>query len=291
MMHKAKLRMLAAMAIFGSVGIFVRAVALPSATVAFFRGLVGMLVLLMVMFATGKKPDVQRIVKNLPVLLLSGAALGLNWILLFEAYRHTTVAIATICYYLAPVFFVLVSPLLGERLTAKKLLLSAIALAGMVFVSGIFGGGKPSGKGIAFGVGAAALYTAVMFLNKKLGDLPAYDKTVMQLGTAAVVILPYCLLTGGFSMAEMDIPAYLMLAVVCVIHTGVAYWLYFGSIKQLPAQSVALFSYVDPVVAILLSALLLKEKLGWQEIFGAVLILGSTLYSELPGRKICEKKG
>ena len=290
-MHKAKVRMLAAMAIFGPVGILIRGIPLPSATIAFFRGLVGAIFLVMVMLATGHKPNLRSVRKNLLVLLLSGVALGLNWVLLFEAYRYTTVAVATICYYLAPVFLVLASPLLGERLTGRKLLLSGIALVGMVFVSGIFGGGAPSGKGIIFGVGAAALYTAVMLLNKKLGDLPDYDKTVMQLGTAAVVILPYCLMTGGFSMAEMDLPAWLLLAVTCFVNTGVAYWLYFGSIKQLPAQTVALFSYVDPVEAILLSALLLREPLGWQEILGAVLILGSTLYSELPGRKICEKKG
>lgn len=290
-MRKAKLCMLTAMAIFGPVGILVQGIPLPSAVIAFFRGLVGMLFLLMVMAVTKNKPDLRSIRKNLPVLLLSGVALGLNWTLLFEAYRYTTVAIATICYYLAPVFLVLVSPLLGERLTGKKLILSGVALVGMVFVSGAFGGEVSGGKGIAFGVGAAVLYTTVMLLNKKLGDMPAYDKTVVQLGTAAVVILPYGLLTGGFSMAEMDLSGWLLLAVVCFINTGVAYWLYFGSIRQLPAQTVALFSYVDPVEAILLSALLLGEPLGWQEILGAVLILGSTLCSELPGRKICEKKG
>ena len=288
-MTKAKLRLLAAMTIFGTVGIFVRYIPLPGATVAFFRGVLGLLFMVISMTLTGKKPDFSAIRKHFWILLLSGGAMGLNWVFLFESYRHTTVAVATICYYLAPVFLVLVSPLLGERLTGKKLMLSGIALVGMVFVSGVLNGGISGGKGIAFSVGAAALYTGVMFLNKKLGEISAYDKTVMQLAAAAVVILPYCLFTGGFGMGQMAGRDYALLAVVGIVHTGIAYWLYFGALGQLPSQSVALFSYLDPVIAIVLSALWLGEILHWQEILGAALILGSALWSELPDKKTGEQ--
>ena len=284
-MNKAKGSLLAAMTIFGTVGIFVRYIPLPSAAIAFFRGVLGLLFMLALMAAAGKKPDVGRIRKNLWVLLLSGGAMGLNWVLLFESYRYTTVAVATICYYLAPVFLVLVSPLLGERLTVRKLVLCGVALVGMVFVSGVLQGGISGGRGIVLAVGAAALYASVMFLNKKLSPIDAYDKTVVQLAAAAAVILPYCLLTDGFPVGQLVAGDYLLLAVVGLVHTGVAYWLYFGALGQLPSQSVALFSYLDPVVAIALSALLLREGLGWQEILGAVLILGSAILGELPGQK------
>ena len=284
-MNKAKGSLLAAMTIFGTVGIFVRYIPLPSAAIAFFRGVLGLLFMLALMAATGKKPDVGRIRKNLWVLLLSGGAMGLNWVLLFESYRYTTVAVATICYYLAPVFLVLVSPLLGERLTVRKLVLCGVALVGMVFVSGVLQGGISGGRGIVLAVGAAALYASVLFLNKKLSPIDAYDKTVVQLAAAAAVILPYCLLTDGFPVGQLVAGDYLLLAVVGLVHTGVAYWLYFGALGQLPSQSVALFSYLDPVVAIALSALLLREGLGWQEILGAVLILGSAILGELPGQK------
>lgn len=278
-------RMLSAMAIFGTVGIFVRYIPLPSATVAFFRGVMGLAFLLAVMAVTGKKPNICHICRHIWILLLSGGAMGLNWVLLFESYRYTTVATATVCYYLAPVFLVLASPLLGERLTGKKLALLGVALAGMVFVSGVLQGGISGGRGIALAVGAAVLYASVMFLNKKLGELDAYSKTVMQLAAAAAVILPYVLLTGGFAMSQMTGTKYLLLAVVGVIHTGVAYWLYFGALGALPAGNVALYSYLDPVVAIVLSALWLAEPLDWQGILGAVLILGSALLSELPEKK------
>lgn len=291
-MNKAKFGFLSSMAIFGTVGIFVLKIPLPSATIAFFRGVLGLLFLAVVMLCTGKRPDGQSIRRNLPILLLSGAAIGGNWILLFEAYRDTTasadttVAVATVCYYLAPTFLMLASPLLGERLTVRKLLLSGVALVGMVFVSGVLRGGMSGGRCVCFGVGAAVLYASVMFLNKKMSPIPAYDKTVVQLGVAALVILPYCLLSHGFDMAAMDATGWIVLAVVGIVHTGFAYWLYFGTMGQLPSQTVAIFSYLDPVVAILLSALWLREGLGWQEMLGAVLILGSAILGELSEQKI-----
>ena len=130
-MNKAKCGFLSAMAIFGTVGLCVENIPLPSATIACLRGVLGLVFLLGVMTLSGKKPDKLCIRQNLPILLLSGAAIGGNWILLFEAYRYTTIATATICYYLAPVFLVLASPLLGERLTPKKMLLSGTALLGI----------------------------------------------------------------------------------------------------------------------------------------------------------------
>lgn len=288
-MKKATGSMLIAMTIFGTVGIFVRGIPLPSATIAFVRGVLGVAVLLCVMALTGKRPDKESIRQNLPLLLLSGAAIGGNWILLFEAYRHTTVAVATICYYLAPMFLILASPLLGERLTGKKLYLSVLALLGMVFVSGVLKGSAFGFKGVVLGVGAAALYGSVMFMNKKLGAISAYDKTVVQLGAAAVVILPYCLLTRGFDLGQMTPNGYLLIIVVGVVHTGFAYWLYFGALGRLPSQSAAILSYLDPVVAIVLSAVLLKEAMGWQEAIGAALILGSALCSELTEKKFAKK--
>lgn len=288
-MKKEKCAFLSAMAIFGTVGIFVRNIPLPSATIACLRGFMGMAVLLIVMLLTGKKPDKVSIRSNLLILLLSGAAIGGNWILLFEAYRYTTVAMATICYYMAPVFLVLASPLLGERLTARKLLLSGTALLGMVFVSGVLEGGLTGIKGIACGIGAACLYASVMFMNKKMRPISAYDKTVIQLAAAAIVILPYCLLSRGFDMSGMTGKGYLLLAVVGVIHTGFSYWLYFGAMGQLPSQTVALFSYLDPVLAIILSAVLLRESMNWQGIVGAVLILGSALCSEIFDQKFSKK--
>lgn len=284
-MKTAKIRFLWAMAIFGTVGIFVRMIPMSSTAIAFSRGVVGLIFLLCVMALTKKPPALADIRKSAWVLLLSGAAMGFNWILLFEAYRYTTVATATVCYYLAPAFVILASPLLGERLTAKKLICAAVALAGMVCVSGVLSVREQTGTdllGVAAGVGAAVLYATVMLLNKKLPPMAAYDKTTVQLGAAALVILPYMLLTEGIPQLPTETTGILCLLVVCVVHTGFAYAVYFGAMGQVKAQTVAIFSYLDPVVAILLSALLLREPVDVLGIVGSVLILGSALYSELP---------
>ena len=282
----AKLKLLTSMAIFGTVGIFVRYIPLSSAAIAFCRGVMGCVFLLLLLAVTGKKLCFSDIKKNLALLLISGAAIGINWILLFEAYRYTTVATATVCYYLAPAFVMLASPLLGEKLTAKKLGCVAVAMVGMVFVSGIFTQGSGgSFLGVVLGVGAAAFYASVMVLNKKLSPIGAYDKTILQLAAAAAVIAPYLLFTDGLSFDGMQATEWVLLAVVGIVHTGIAYALYFGSMKDLNAQTVAILSYLDPVLSILLSALILREAMDVFAVIGAVLILGSALYSELPERK------
>lgn len=287
-MSKAKLSLLGSMGIFGTIGIFVRFIPMSSASVAFFRGITGALFLVAVMLLTKQKPQWDAIKKNLLILVISGAAIGFNWILLFESYKHTTVSTATVCYYLAPLLLLLASPLLGEKLTAKKLLCVGAALLGLVCVSGVMEGGLPPIEellGVFLGIGAAVLYASVMFLNRKLSPIPAYDKTVLQLGSAAVVILPYLLLTEPVAFPSLTGVQWLLLAVVGIVHTGIAYVMYFGSMKDLNAQTIAIFSYLDPVIAILLSAFLLREPMTLANIFGTVLILGSALYSELPQGK------
>ena len=281
-----KMKILTSMAIFGTVGIFVRFIPMASAGIAFCRGVLGCVFLLAMMALTGQKPNWEDIRRNGRTLVLSGIAIGINWILLFEAYRYTTVAIATICYYLAPAFLTLGSPLVGEKLTAKKLACIGVAMVGMVFVSGVFQGGQQgSFLGIALGVGAAVFYASVILLNKKLSPISAYDKTLCQLASASAVVAPYILLTGGIYFGDMSMLSWILLGVLGIVHTGFAYALYFGGIRDVHAQTAAILSYLDPVLSILLSALILRERLDIFSVTGAVLILGSALYSELPSRK------
>jgi RarD protein len=284
---KEKGMFLGAMGIFGTIGIFIRYIPLPSAVIALCRGVLGLVFLAAIMALSRQKPDITAIKRNLPILLCSGAAMGFNWVFLFESYKYTTVATATVCYYLAPMLLLLFSPLLGERLTAKRLLCILVALAGLVCVSGITEHGLPKLeeiKGILFGLAAAALYASVMFLNKKLSPIGAYDKTVLQLGSATGVLLLYILIAKPALPSAMNAIEWGLLLFVGIVHTGVAYTLYFGSMKNLPAHTVAIFSYLDPVIAVVLSALLLKESMSIANIIGTVLILGSALYSERSGK-------
>lgn len=276
------------MGIFGTIGLCREYIGLSSAAVAFSRGVLGCAFLLLFMLVTRKRFDRPAVKRNALLLCLSGAAIGVNWVLLFEAYRYTTVATATACYYLAPMFLLLASPIIGEKLTVKKIICIAVALIGMVFVSGVMEGGVPQLSeltGVLCGVGAAVFYATVMVLNKKLSPIPAYDKTAIQLAMASAVVLPYMLFTGGADISGMDTIGWVLLALVGIVHTGLAYTMYFGAMGKLPANTVAVFSYLDPVIAVLLSALVLREKMTVWGIVGTVLILGSALYSELPPLK------
>lgn len=285
----AMAKLVSSMVIFGTIGIFRRYIPLSSGVIAMARGFVGAAVLLLALLLTGKRLTPAAIRENLLLLCLSGGAMGFNWILLFEAYNYTSVATATLCYYMAPIFILLLSPaVLGERLTAKRGLCVGLALIGMVLVSGVLGAGFSGAgelRGVLLGLGAAVLYASVILMNKRMKPIPAYDRTVLQLFSAAAVLLVYVLFTGELTGIEFTPLSLAMLAVVCVVHTGLAYALYFGSMEKLPAQALALFSYIDPVVAVLLSALFLHEDMTVLTAIGAVLVLGGAVLSELPERK------
>ena len=274
-------------AIFGTIGLFRRWIPLPSGMLAMIRGLLGTAAMIVLLLLRRQKPAWGAVRQNLWKLLISGAMIGFNWILLFEAYRFTTVAVATLCYYMAPILVLLVSPLLlRERLTLRKGICVLAALFGMVLVSGVIGGENAvSAKGILLGLGAAALYASVVLTNKTIRGVPAIEKTAVQLFAAGVVLIPYVLLAEEVS-AEMFTGGVIALTLVLgLIHTGLAYAMYFGSMDALSAQTVALFSYIDPVVAVLLSALLLREPMGLLTGIGTVLVICAAAVSELPGKE------
>ena len=281
---QGKRRLICSMCIFGTIGILRRFIPYPSGFVAMVRGLVGTLFLLLTTVMRKQKIDTKAIRANLPTLILSGTAIGFNWIFLFEAYNYTSVATATLCYYLAPILVILASPLvLKEALTGRKLLCAAAALAGMVLVSGVLESGF-SGvqdlKGIFFGLAAAALYATVMLLNKKLRDLNANDRTIAQLAFASLVMVPYVFLVehpATFTYTPLPIA---LLLVAGMVHTGFAYRMYFGSMAALKAQTVALYSYIDPILAIVLSMVVLREPMTVLSGIGAVIILLSAYLSE-----------
>ena len=285
----ARIKLLTSMCIWGSIGLFVRNIPLPSSVIANFRGFIGLLFLLLVMACKHLRFQGPAIRRNALYLGLSGLMLGFNWILLFEAYRFTTIAAATLCYYLAPMIVVALSPFVFvESLNGRKLLCVLAALGGMVLVSGVAEGGLPDIsqlKGVLLGLAAAGLYAAIVICNKKLSGIGGTERTAIQLGISALVLLPYNLLTTQADFAALSGGALFLLLVVGVVHTGICYYLYFGCMEDLPSQTVAILAYVDPVVAVLLSALVLKEPMTVGMWLGALLIIGAAILLELPGRK------
>ena len=283
---QSKLKLIASLCIFGTISLFVRNIALGSGMIALSRGVLGAIFLLLYLALRKQKLDLPAVRNNLWILLLSGGVMGLNWALLFEAYRYTSIAVATLCYYTAPVMLILASPFVfHERLTWRQLVCVGLAACGMVLVSGVLDGGTlPDGTltGIALAVGSAVLYAAITAVNRKaLTSLDAYDKTIVQLGAAGLVMAPYLALTGGFSGLHLTALSAGLMLLVSLTHTAIPYAMYFGAMVRLPTQTVALMSYLDPITALILSALVLHEPLSPAGLAGAVLVLGSTILSEL----------
>jgi RarD protein len=282
---KFKAYTIAAMLIFGSIGLFVRGINLPYSEIALFRGIIGSTFLLLSMALLKNSFSWKAVRSNMTLLLLSGAAIGANWIFLFEAYKYTTISTATLCYYCAPVIVIMLSPLiLKEKLSGLKIACVFASLQGMSFVAGInnlSGGGQNNLLGIACGLIAAVLYASVMLMNKFLKGLSGIESSSTQLLIASAVLLPYVLLTEKVSFSAFTGNTILLILVVGIVHTGIAYLLYFSAMQKLPGQTIALFSYIDPITAIILSSLILGEVMNPLQILGAFLILGSTCISEL----------
>ena len=282
--------MAAAMLVFGTIGLFVKNIGFPSSFISFARALTGSIFIALFMLFSGHGLDKKSVLKNLKLLIPSGIAMAFNWICLFEAYRFTGVAVGTLCYYMAPVIVVVLSPVfLKEKLTAINVTSVLAAVVGAVLISGVVSGSAKSAKGILFGLAAAALYSTVVMINKFVKNLSPIETTFVQLLTAAVTMIPYILLTEDITTFVYDRRSVIFTLIVGVFHTGIVYMIYFSSVQKIPAQTTAVFSYIDPVTAIILSAVVLGERLDTVQLIGTFLILAATLFNELA--PIIRKKG
>lgn len=282
-----RLMLIISMTIFGTIGVFVRNIPVSSGELALYRAVMAAVLIGGFLLITKQKIPFSKIKKELPLLLASGMAMGINWILLFEAYKYTTVSVATLSYYFAPVIVTAVCPLLfKERLTGKQILCFVMSTAGLVLITGIGGlSGRNDIAGILFGLGAACFYATVILLNKFIKNVEGIHRTFLQFIAAIIVLLPYVLFTGGFTLQNMDSKGWINLLIIGIIHTGVTYCLYFSSLKELPGQKAAILSYIDPLVAVVISVTVLNETMTISQIIGGVLILGFTMINEISPKK------
>lgn len=283
-MTAEKMKYVTAVMLYGTVGLFLHYIHLPSEIVVLCRGGIGTITILAVFSIQGRKIDFQAVKNNLWMLCLSGASLGLNWVFLFAAYRSTTVAVASLCNYMAPIIVIAISPFVfKEKLTFKKVCCISAAFLGIVLVSGVLEGGSGDFhvKGVLLGFAAALFFVAIILCNKHLHKIDPLEKTVVQLGVSALVALPYVIYTQHGESLTVDVLSCLLLLVLGILHTGIAYIMYFGAMGKIPVQSVAILGYLEPVVAVLTSALILREELTVMGVIGAALILGAAVYSEL----------
>ncbi|AEV30111.1 putative permease [Sphaerochaeta pleomorpha str. Grapes] len=290
-MH-AKTRLLIAMTAFGTIALFVKNIPLPSAEIALYRAVIAAVSIFLYQSFRGNRLNLAKAKKDSLLLLLSGCAMGFNWIFLFEAYRHTTIAIATLAYYFAPVIVMIVSTFLfKERLTKKQVFCFFMSTAGLILILGTKGTEASANHllGAGLGLGAAVLYATVILLNKGIKNVSGIDRTLMQFLSAIMTLIPYIAVSRGFHLGQLGMTGLANLLILGIFHTAICYCLFFSSLTEVSGQQVAILSYTDPLVAILTSVLILKEGITTFQVMGGLLILGFTLYNEVqPNKKIAE---
>ena len=278
-----KIMLCVSMAIFGTIGLFTRNISVSSGELALYRAILAAALIFLYLILTKQKMDLKSIGKEVPLLLFSGIAMGINWVLLFQACRYTTISAATLSYYFAPVIVTVVCPFLfHEKMTIKQVVCFIMSTVGLVLIIGFenMGQGGTDLIGILFGLGAAVFYAAVILLNKLIKSVAGIQRTFWQFVAAILILIPYVACTGGSTLENLDGKGWICLLLVGLIHTGITYCMYFSSLKNLKGQEVAILSYIDPLVAVFVSVTILGEKMTFWQFVGGLLILGFTLWNE-----------
>ena len=281
---KEKVKIIVSMLIWSTLGIFVKQVSLNSMQIAFFRAIIGSGVLFLLGLLKKEKWDIDLLKKNLILLILSGIALGTNWVFLFQGFKYTTIANATLSYYFAPIFIAILSFLiLKERLSTRRIICIIVAMIGLVLI--LKSGSEDSLssynhiKGILYGLSGAVFYAIVVLLNKFIKGLSDFKTTLTQLFIASMVLLPF-IIQDTSTFKNIDIKSWILILLIGIIHTSIPYLLYFSAIRKVNGQSVAILSYIDPIFAVIISSIFLRETMSWIQILGGILILISTYLSE-----------
>ena len=280
----------ASMVIFGTNGLLVANISLGSAEIVLMRTFLGSLFLLAVVLVK-RSFSFADLKADLVPATMGGAALGLNWVLLFSAYRSAGVGLSTLTYYCGPIIVLALSPVLfREKLTWNKLLAIAAVAVGMFCITGDIEPGSDVQTGILFGGGAALLYASLIVANKRVKRLSGLNCAMYELIVAFFVVLIYLLASNVKLPVIPAAEDIVWVLAIGLVNTGLAYYLYFSSLQKLPGQTVALVCYIDPLTALLVSGAFLGEKLLGVQIAGAVLILGGACLGELKFKKTENKK-
>lgn len=276
------LKVVIAMFIWGSLGIFVKSIDMPSIEVVFLRSIIACVCIFIYQLIKNKGKDMkpQLSKKNGILLIILGVLLSFNWLFLFQAYKYTTITNATISYYLAPVFILLFSPIvLKEKITFKKIISIIIAMLGLILIISNQAQGEVGNYnhyiGITYGVIAAISYACIVFINKKISNVSSFDRTFYQIFVATLILIPIVLVRQKIFIPNLKV--LLIILILGVVHTGLTYVLYFSSFEFISAQKLSLLSFIDPVSAVIFGTLFLGESLSVFHVIGGIMILACTL--------------
>lgn len=271
--------------LFGSNGIIASYIDLSSVQIVLYRTLIGSLLLIFLFLVTGNKWTFYKNKKHFFCLALSGISMGLSWMFLYEAYSQIGVGISSLIYYCGPVIVMALAPIVfKEKLTCHKLAGFLAVLIGIVLVNGNLASGNNNFFGILCGVMSAVTYSIMVIFNKKAASISGLENSSLQLVISCFTVAVFVLLRGDFSFYVPQ-GSILPLAILGVVNTGIGCYLYFSKLEKLPVQSVSILGYIEPLSAVILSVLILKESMSITQIIGAILVLGGAIYAEMSGRR------
>ena len=278
-MIKHKLILIVVMALWGSLGIFVRSIPISSLLLAFSRAVIALPILMLGVKMSGLSLRDCFRKENTP-LMISGILIGLAWVLFFAGFRLTSIANVTFIYNMCPIYVLILSPiLLKEKITKFQLITIFVAFLGFVLIIGqSIDFSDAAFLGILAATFSGILYALIVIINRKYAThLRGEDVAFIQLLFAMIVLFPFVLGTNAFvQFSEMTSLAWILLLILGIFHTGLAYIGYFQSYKTCSASTVAQFTYLDPAFALIFGYFLASESLTLIQGLGGLLILGST---------------
>lgn len=278
---KAYGKYLSALLLFGLNGIVASHIRLSSYEIVFTRALIGSVFLALVFLVTQKRFYLPKNKTHFLFLALSGVAMGASWMFLYEAYRQIGVGVATLANYCGPVIVMVVSPLLfREKFTLTKVAGFLTVMTGMVCINyGAMADGK-SAWGVFCGIMSAVTYAAMIVSNKKASSITGLENAMWQLISALVTVGVFLSFKQGITL-QIGRESLLPILILGVVNTGIGCYFYFSSIGWLPVQTVAICGYLEPLSAVIFSAILLKEAMDAVQIIGVLLIFGGAAFGEL----------
>lgn len=278
-MNRIKLALV--MIIWGSLGVFTRSIPLSALSMAFLRAFIALPVLFLVM----KIKKAERVkLQLLKPYMISGILLGFGWLTLFYGFKHTSIASAVMIYNMCPVYVMIAAPLiLKETISKIQIGVILISFLGLfLIVSHNLSEGYGS-MGLLLSAVSGMLYAAIVLINRSI-KVRADNQTAtfVQILTAMIVLLPFVIFEGNIlTVVSLDKLAVFYTILLGILHTGIAYTMFFSLYEHMKSVEIVSYSYLEPLFGILFSVIFLGETLTLPQMIGGAMILGSTFFGEM----------
>lgn len=266
-------KFIASLVLFGSNGVMAAHIALSSASIVFYRTLIGAIALGLLFSVLRNHANTIRNKRELAYVIASGASMGLSWLFLYEAYRLVGVGVSSMAYYCAPIMVMALSPVIfKERLTPPIVVTFGVVFIGAFLINGDNFNDSASAFGMICAWASAICHAAMVIFSKLADKIDGIESSLIQLVVSFAVAALFLILTSGIE-ASIPLESIGWILMLGVVNTGIGCYLYFSSFGGLSAQTVAILGYLEPLSAVFCAFLFLDETMQWVQVLGSVLIV------------------